>query len=46
MKRDGLRGCVRIPYDKTTRRDETLEYPLKPACFMTACYALAKNILY
>lgn len=41
MKRAGFRGWVRIPRDKTTRRDETLEYPLKQACFMTACYAPA-----
>ena len=41
IKRSGLRSCVCIPRDKTCQRATMLRIPLKPLCFMTACYALA-----
>ena len=33
MKRAGLRGCVCIPREKPTRRDETLENPTETGMF-------------
>jgi hypothetical protein len=37
MKRAGIRGCIHIPSHETAKRDETLKYPLKPACLMSTC---------
>jgi len=41
MKRSGMRGCEPIPRYRPYQRATMLRIPLKPLCFMTACYQLA-----